>query len=467
MGLKDSAKEIADYIKSKKHLLDHNHQLFNIYEGSLLDYIRTDMMKQFSPQAFEQAEKRIAPINILKRMNSKLSKIYSKPPKRTLIGGDEADQELFNWYLEKLDVDTCFSLANSFFNLFKNTSIEPFLDEGEPNLRIIPSDRFLVRSTNKMNQMRMTEFIKSVGSYYDEGEIKNIYLVYDDLEFMYIDQDGKILALTEDNENTYGKIPIVYINRSRHELIPQADTDTLKMTKLIPILLSDLNYAIMFQCFSIIYGIDVDDKGLKMAPNAFWHLKSDPNSDKSPQVGTITPSVDSNKALDLIKAQLSMWFQSKNIKPGSVGELTTENMASGIAKAVDEMDTSEDRKEQIPYFKKAEMDFWNLLMYTVHPQWIKDKSFEQRRPFSQGLKVMVEFAEQRAEVDESKVIDDQIKLIGSGLTTRKNAIRKLNPDLSEEQVDLFLKDIDLERTTYLSNNNDQEDEDVKDLEANN
>lgn len=457
MSLFDQAKDISEEYKSlAPGLLTHNQTLFNIYEGDLLTYVLKDLEKQLSTQSFEQVKYRVAPINVLKRMVDKLSKIYAKPPSRDVNGGAQKDQDLINWYLKELDIDTNMGMGNEFFNLFKTCFIEPYLDQGNPRLRILPSDRFFVRSSDSVNPTRPTELVKVMGTKKDQaGNTKTILHCYDADRFMIINEDGDIqtaLMAQAGNEkgiNPYEAIPGIYVNRSRHDLIPKIDTDTLTMTKLIPVLLSDLNYAVMFQSFAILYGIDVDSENLKMSPNSFWAFKSDPATQNKPEIGAIKPEVDIDQVLNFIAAQLSFWLNSRNIRPGTIGVISKENFASGVSKVIDEMDTSEDRQKQVPYFIHAERALWDLLIKNMHPVWIRDPLFKQRIAFSPAVTVDVSFEEQRGYIEPSVKVDLEIKKMNAGLQSRKGALKEINPDWTDEMIEAHLSEIEEERTVMV------------------
>lgn len=434
---------IADEYKYQCGKIEHNNVLFNIHEGDLLSYVLCDLKKQLSEKSFEQISHRVAPINVLKRLIDKLSKLYAKPPKRVI--SNEADKDLLDYYVNSYDLNTVGGMANAFFNLFKTSAFEPYVYNGVPKLRTMPSDRFFVISTDKVNPLNPTHFVKIMGKINTPGSYeRTLFYVYTDNEFLAMDDTGEILSdemrrLGSDGTNPIGKIPFVYINRSRHELVPQIDTDTLCMTKLIPVLLSDINYAQMFQAFSIVYGINLDQEGLKMAPNAFWSLKSDPAfPEAKPEVGVIKPQVDSDKSLASLKAQMALWMQTRNIKPGAMGDLTVENAASGIAKAIDEIDTSEDRAQQIPYFVEAEKQLWDLTINYLHPYWQQDPEFENKLSFSPGSMVTTTFQEQKPVIDQSKLIDDEIKKLNAGLQTKEGALKAIYPDYSDAQIEELL-----------------------------
>lgn len=442
----DEIEYILEQARNNQSVFDHNNALFNIYEGDLLTYVLADLRKALSPKAFQDIEKRLPPINVLRRLIDKLSKIYVTDPIREITPDSEKNKALFDWYAKQLGPTHVFGQANVFFNLFKSTLIEPYIFNSKPCARVIPSDRFFVYSNDLVNPNVPTHYLKFMG----KKNGKQCIYVYTDEEFLIVDEMGSIqrdqmlAAGNPDGINPYGKAPFVYVNRSNHNLIPKPDTDMLAMTKIIPILLGDLSYAIMYQSFSIIYGVDITFENLDMNPNALWSFKSDPASDKNPQIGSIKPQVDIAEVLNYVSSLIALWFQTKNIKAGSIDTLNVNNASSGIAKAIDEADTSEDRTVQTKYFKKAEEDFYSLLINHMHPVWSADKSFGAKQAFEPGTEVVVTFPEQKALVDKSQVQKDSIELWKVGMISKEKALSQIYPDASSEEIEDMLEDADEE-----------------------
>ncbi len=81
--------------------------------------------------------------------------------------------------------------------------------------------------------------------------------------------------LGQDGSIPMGAKPFAYLSSSENLVMPMTQNDTLDMTLLIPLLLTDTSYIAKFSSFSIVYTVDVDDKEAQMAPNAVWSLKSD------------------------------------------------------------------------------------------------------------------------------------------------------------------------------------------------
>lgn len=462
-------------VQHYSHVLDHNRVLFDIYEGDLLTYLLADLSKQLSPQSFEVVKHRVAPINVLKRIVDKLSTIYAKPPKRSIKDGTgtKQDEELLSWYEENMSINALMNISNELFNLHKNTTIEPYIDQGMPKIRAIPADRFLMVSTDEVDPTRPTIFVKFMGKREINGESVEVLYLYSAESFAAVTIKGTLLPdvlLSMDNPdgiNPVGDIPAVYVNRSFHQLVPQIDTDILKMTKIIPTLISDLNYAIMFQSFSIVYGVDVDSQNLLMSPNAFWNFKSDPTSDKTPSVGVLKPSVDIQQVMQFIQSELSFWLNTKNIRPGAIGSMNADQTSSGISKIIDEMDTSEDRQKQVHYYKKAEAQLWELITKKLHPYWTEQKLINTNLKFSPNVEILVEFQEQVPLSTRSEILKDAVIELDKSLTSKQRAIKAINPDMTEEDIKALIEEIKEERTTTIEIPEDNNDNQMPNQEPDN
>jgi hypothetical protein len=218
------------------------------------------------------------------------------------------------------------------------------------------------------------------------------------------------------------------------------------MVKALPVMLTDLNLAAMFQSFSIIYGIDLDDEGLKYAPNAFWKLKSDPTSDKKPELGTIKPQVDYDQVLRLIEAELSLWLGTKGIRASTVGALQKENISSGISKIIDEMDTFEARQKQVETFTTAEQQLWDLVLNYMHPHWSETGMIDNPARFTPTAEIKVTFPAQLPTQSRGVLVTDLKNEYSAGFISRRRAMIKLNPEMTSDEVDELMAEIDAERT---------------------
>ena len=475
MSLQEQIPDLVKQVRQYTNYVAHNFELYDMFQGNLLPYVEEDLSRQLSPQSYEQARFRIPPINILRRIIEKLSRVYARPPLR-IVEGTTSDQELAEYYFESFKINQTMSLCNSYYNLFKNCLLEPYLYKpeyevsGVPKLRVLSSDKFIALSDDKQNPAALTTVVIYQGKYKPTptGTERRYFKAVNREQFIYFDEDRRdvtaMFAPLDNPEgiNPYGVMPYVYLNKSEDTIMPTQDTDTKRMSILIPTLLADTNFASMFQAFSILYGIDVSDQGLKMAPNAFWTFKTEPGSDTTPSIGQLSPQMDVNGSLNLIASQLAFWLNSRGIRPGAIGEITASNFSSGISKMIDEMDTVDDRQMQVPHFKTAEEDLFDLVLHKMHPVWVDAGLIDNRTKFGPASYVEVTFPEQTAIYSRDELVSSADAEIKAGLTTRRRAIKRINPEMTDADIDELIAEIDgdgkveFEATTKLIEQNQVE-----------
>lgn len=443
---------LSSHIKADTKRLHHNEKLFNIFEGDLRGYVEAELRKQLTGSALTNALHRIAPINVLKKICDKLSAVYAQEPTRSIEGDvQDSDSDLLSWYEDNFYVNRVMNNANEFYNLSKSALIQPFVHKGKPRLRAISPHQFTVYSTDVVDPTSPTHIMVFAGKgLSDRGEIADLWTVYTDDEIYMIDGDGmlasKAMAMAGlDGDNPFYKIPFVYVKKSENLLVPLIDTDTLAMTILIPILVTDVNFINLFSAFGVLYGVDVDDENIKWNPNSFLKFKSTGDGETKPEVGTIKLEGDIDKSLQLIQSELSFWLNTVGLKAGSVGTLSSESFASGISKLIDEADTTEARQKQITVFRPAESQLWDLVFTYMHPVWISQGMIENRTKSVPQGEITINYAEQIPLQTRSQVIADQRLEVESGFTTRKRAIRRLNPKLTDSEIDELIDEIDEER----------------------
>lgn len=441
MSLENNLPVLKDYIA--EHFADaigYQRDLNNILEGSLLKYVEDKMRLELNPKAFQRARGRIPAINVLSKVVDKLSALYTESPKRDTE--NPIDRELMSYYVKEIDLDSQMAFANKLFNTNKYVALEPYVDNRTPQLRVIPAHQFLVYSDNEIDPLKPTVFIKFRtidGSKYTPiaEKLKNsTFNIYSDKEFLVVDGMGNIrrdlMVGNEDGINPYQVLPFVYISTSSLDLIPMKDSDIMTMATLAPLLFSDLNYAIQYLSHSILYGIDLNISDLEMNPDSFWLLNSQDGENKNPQIGAIKPEVDIDKVLTAIKEQLMLWFETKGLKAAGQGTSQISN-ASGIAKIIDESDTTEARKKQMKIFQKAESNLWYLISQ-MHKVWAYTNIIDEKRIFSEDFEVAVEYEDMKPLDNEIEKLNEIKLKLDMGLISKRMAIKMANPDLSEEQL---------------------------------
>lgn len=437
--LRDRRKEIIDYVKANADFLNTNNEALNIYEGNLLPYIDKILQSSLSANYYNSIKDRVLPINILQRFIDKVSATYSKSPSRT--SDDAREQEFVDFYKEALDIDQSGYIADAYSNLFKGFAWEPYVDKnGKPAIRELPFNSFIVMSDSAVNPEEETIFIKLMGKK-NENEDSMLLHVYTNEEFdaFYLNGAEASEYLVENQGiNVIGTIPFVYGKRQKNRLLPVLDSDMLKISKAIPVMLTDAAGAQMFQCFSILYGVDVNFDNARMSPNVIWSLKSDRESDKTPQVGTIKPEADTQKVIDFVMTIFTLWLETKGVRVGSMGQVSGTNAASGIAKVIDELDVYEIIKKQQEWFEKDESELWNLKLPKIHNYWIKSGMVNPSKVpglMPDELEIEVEFEDPKplkSRMEEITEIKAEIEL---GTMTMEQAIKLLHPEYDDSKIE--------------------------------
>ena len=465
MAIRDEVDLLLKHIREQAPVIEHNKNLLCILEGDLMRFIKDHLARELKEQSLKDALPRIAPINFFKRIISKLSKIYQQSVQRRIVDGNERDDKLLEMYLQAMQMDCNMNVGNEYFNAFKTNLNQLFLNGdfdngmGMPALRPIPNSMFYVYSTDMIDTTNPTHIIvpwgkerKHCGPRDDDFKMVDAFKVYTKDEISIIDADGEIKPdPVTMGINPFGLDQFMYVNGSNNFLNPPVDSDSFQMSVLLPVLISDLNYAVKYMAFSIVYGIDVDDANMVRSPNSFWALKSDPTQpENKPSIGQIKPQIDIQASMQLIISELSMWLNSRNIRPGSVSDVSAENMVSGISKLVDEMDTSDERKKQVERYAAAEEHFWNGktgnsgVLHNIHPKWVANGTIHpsMRYMFSPNARVEISFPEQLPAMRRGQMITDLINEMNAGFVSRRTAMAKLNPEWTDARIEEEIEEID-------------------------
>lgn len=442
------AKDVPEIVRAQSGILQFNHEALDIYGSNIKPYVMKLIECQLSAQSAEQAKFRAAPINVLPKIIDKLTNIYQTTVIRNVSTDAESDKNLLAFYELKSRMNVKMNCGNELYNLCNATLLQPYVYRGKPQLRPIPNDKFVVYSENSIEPNIPTHVILT----YQRRNGEQYYWVYSDQEIYAVDARGNIdlgvMAASGmvDTLNPVGTMPFIYGNSSEYNLTPSTDEDGLTIVKLIPVMLTDLNLAAMFQCFSILYLINASQEGIRFAPNAVWEINAPPNSDQKPEVGSLKPTVDYAQVMSLITTELSLWLGTKGIRASTVGGLTPENFVSGISKIIDEMDTFEARQKQVTSFQKIESDYWDLIINYMHPYWLRAGMIDQVGEFSTGCEVSTQFAVQLPMQSRGQVVQDLALEVQNGFISRKRAIMKLNPEMSDAEIEALMVEIDEEHT---------------------
>jgi len=450
-------KRIAKFIQNEADRIIYNAEIFTILEGNVKVLLEQKMKDDLGQRSFDAAKFRQAPINVFRKIIDKLTNIYQSTVIRSVVDGNDSDEKLLRWYEEQLNMNRKMNISNEFFNAYLYnlihiglTNINPVTGMGKPFIRSIPNHEFLVMNDSETDPTSADVIIVFMGKCTIVAQEHHIFWVFTDSQFAILNQEGDIMLEQmrdheQDGMNILGTVPMIYTNNSDNQAMPGIQTDNKDMTLLIPLLLTDLNYAVKYQCFSIFVAINLQDKSIELSPNSILSFASDGTAEGGSSFQAVKPTVDISAVLSLASSQMSLWLTSKGLRPGAVGTLGVDQFASGISKMIDDSDTYESIKKQINTYVTTEAAFWEKLMHQIHPKWVSRNLIDNKTLFSPKARVVTTFTKPIPLQSRGEMVKDTDLEVKSGFISRKRAIKKLNPEMPDAEIELLIKEIDEEK----------------------
>ena len=460
--------DIIAHYNAHVDMLEMNRKLYEIWQGQLRKEVEDSLRREIiSPRAYQRAIERIPSINVPKKAVDKLSKVYIENPVR--LADNKVDREIMQNIVKNSDMNNCMMVGNQFLNLHWMFAAEPYVQDGIQKVRILGGHQFLPYSDDPSNPNNMTVFIKLLGNETKEvtvpkfdvngqkqgttDEIRQVTILalYSDDEFLIIDTGGGIRVDlmrkmgVNSAKNPFGRIPFIYGTKNKTQLVPYPNKEAYDMAILIPKLYTDLNYASQFMSHSIIWTKNAKIGNQEINPDAIVDLGERTEENGDPEIGTIDPTVDIPNTLRLIGSQLDMYFSSIGIKT-EIRNNSNED-ASGVAKAIDEGDTTAERKVQLEFFTNIEMRLWDLIS-DMQDVWSSAGIVnKERRKFTTGFSdtFRVMFAEMKPLKTFKQKMEEIQLMRAEKMITRRQALKMVFPDMTDNQLDDWEKDLDKEK----------------------
>ena len=463
--LQDMIPDILNHIRVKTNTLNEHKKLYELYDKQLMKHLNEALFAEsVKPETRAELIKRAAALNFLPKIINKKSLVYDVSPSRTL----ESNEEPFNNLIEELALDVKLQEAAELVQLNGCVAIEPFLSSSnKPKLRVIPAHQFLMYSDDPKDPTEPTVFIKFMGTKFveqqdtdvngisrrdDETHVQEValYHLYSADEFLIITSQGQVDfeemdALEADGTNPLGTLPVIYINRSKNDILPNADTTKIQQTLLIPLMYTDLNYATKYQSHSLIAVSGAEPTNAPATPDSIWYLAPEITEDGqalTPNIEIVQPNVDSDKANALILQQVALWLDLEGVKTGSIGNLEGQNVASGVSKLIDEADSSEEISKLKKVFLQTEDALYTLLTRLHNDFWRSAQNYPVSGVLAEGIKPAVEFGVKQVVQNTKIIAEEQALLLNNKLTSKRRALKKVHPNLSDREIDELIQEID-------------------------
>ena len=488
-----NAKEIINNInqnaeKDRRARALKRHQMFK--DGGR-DFLVDQVRKEFGEDAVQ--EMRLVPINILKKIISMRSGVYKKPPQR--IATEQKDNDLITFYEKDLALNRKMQKANKYYNLFSNTELYVTnTDNGRLELDIVTPYHYVFLA-NKFNReikegivfsvfpdqkdiapedepnpaTGRGTFSKNKGTMAESTKISSDqhYATQDHVqytfwtpEFQYItDHKGTPISNIQgdvDNfVNPLGIIPSVTLAKDRdNESYSTVGDDLIDIAMTLQLGWSDLLTIAKHTGFGQLLIISEEQpEKLTMGINRAVWLKASLDGFK-PEMSYLNANAPLAEYKELLIELLAMLLSSNDLNPQSVGGTFAANQAtSGFHALLQNADNMESIEADKPVMASAERELWQIIA-TYH-NWLFDQSAlndeaKAMGKFSDGFEVEIVYPDAQPLQAESEVIANVTMLMDKGLLSRTQGLKKLNPEMGDDQIDNLVKEIELERTQSLA-----------------
>ena len=479
--------------KNRRALAKKRH---DIYRDGGKAFLVEQIEREFSREALK--EMRLAPVNILKKIINKRAQVYKKSPTRS--AESQTDQALIDYYTDELGLNTLMQKANRAYCLQANSVIytRPVFEPKEgyyciksdvvqPYLYSVVSDElnksdikaFVFNAFVEEGRVTPQQDVPSatgVQSYskergYKSGkdlvqsneidtEEKRQFIFWSNEQHFTTDDNGNLVLIegvdpAEQVVNPIGMMPVVNITKDRdNEPWAIQGDDMVDLTIAIQLGWSDLLTIAKHQGFSLLtISSEEEPKKLTMGINkAIWLRTSPDGNAASMQYVQAQSPLDQYKTL--LMELLGLLLTTNDMDPGSIGGANSQrSFTSGFHQLIAMSDNIEAVEADKPVFLEAEKEHWEIIkawhnaLYDANALEPEAKALGR---FSEDFEVQVSFADVKPLSSEDEVITRIEKLMAQGLITRFDAMKKLWPDLKDEQVLQKIKEIDQERMVKAS-----------------
>jgi hypothetical protein len=253
-------------------------------------------------------------------------------------------------------------------------------------------------------------------------------------------------------------------------LYPLRPTDLLNTQIVLGLLLSDCCLAQKYLSWStlLILGAEGEQK-LKVGPAATIQIPMGANGER-PEVKYLQPDLKSEDVTNLVDRLIEHLLYTNNLSAGqTIGNLNSGNSSSGIAKVVDESQSTEDKEEQRKYFQNAEIELWDKFAHYMLPEWVSSGKInpEYTGAFSPDFELSINFQDMKPMLTDKEQLELIVMKLNNGLITKKQALEEMHPGKDGAIIDELLSDLEEEKTTMFKALTGEQEEEEKDQEDDN
>jgi hypothetical protein len=457
----------------------------DIYKDGGKKFLIDQILREFGKDALN--EMRLAPINLLKKIVNKRSSIYKKPPTRTAL--NDSDQKLIDHYVESLSMNQLMQKANRYFTLASNTVIYTRPHNGKLISNVVPAWLYSVvpdvYDKTKIEVYIFNSFIEAdstiplsnvpsatgqganlqtstempgqkIDSAANESELQcRQYIFWTENEHQTRGPKGEKIILDpakaeEQFVNPIGRLPVVNLAKDRdNEPWATQGEDMVDLTIAIQMGWTDVLTIAKHQGFSILTIVSEEEpKKLTIGINKAVWLKARAQG-PAPSISYVQGSSPLSEYKELLMDLLGLLLTTNDMDPQSIGGTkSTRTFTSGFHALIAMADNLEATEADKPILLAAEKDQWDVIKKWHN--WMIDSGIEMDEEakalgrFSDDFEIQIAYADIKPLESEDEVLARIEKERKLELITRRDALKKLYPDLSDKQIDEKLVQLEKE-----------------------
>lgn len=461
--------------KSRRFFMKRRHEIYN--DGGQ-EYLVDQVRREFNEDALN--EMRLAPINVLKKIVNKKASIYKRPPIRSTEL--DTDQALVDFYTEDMAFDRMMMKAHRYFHLFSNTALyivpnpegrlqflvePPYLYSVSPDpINRVEAEVWVFNSFDEEGQSirdrnigpglggveswsRQFGFRKE-GDFIDSEEKKSNastrnYIFWSDQFHLTTNASGAPLllnpelSLEEQIINPIGKAPVVNLAKDRDaQFWATQGEDAVSLALQVQMGWSDLLTIAKHQAFSLLTVVSEEEpKKLTIGVNRAIWLKQNPDG-PTPSISYVQANSPIAEYKEMLLDLLALLLSTNDMPVNSVGgRMATKSFNSGFQALIEMSDTLEIIEQDKPVLRDSEKEVWEIVKcwhnYLLDIGQLQPEAAKLGR-FSDDFSINISYQDIKPIESEQERIATVKELLGLGMITKLDAIRKLDPDISEEDA---------------------------------
>lgn len=426
---------IAAKWRAEQLRMDEAANRLDLYSDDYEEIIRATMKTLFHRDNYERLFYHVnGSQNILKRVVNDISMVYKTEATRTL----DVESDRYEALKKEIDIDTRMKRANRLANLLNDIIIKIGIRDGKIVYDIITPDICTVmQNPDDPTRISALCWLRTLVNTPDSSLIEYEYM--DDLGWwLVLDKNFRTMEIMADpgtypyrNAAGLPALPLVEIHRQPSEASfwdQDSGRDLYNAAVMLGVKMTQFDYLFKTASFKQIYVIGQHvEIPAKQIMDVTTPLKVNVDPGGNAEIGTLDLQSDIRALMEALTFQINSVINNYGIS-ADTWTLSISEM-SGRALKIKNRALLEQREEQIPIYRKAEVKLFEAtrIVNNTHASWFG----WQKIPDQATLEV--DFAEIEFPEDPNYELDIAARRLESGLISLGKFYQMDNPDIKDEK----------------------------------